>query len=58
MRMARRAAEWVAWAEWTCDIRQVPVTVKESGLRPALCFGRQQNRRVEVISTHPPAASM
>jgi hypothetical protein len=31
MRMARRAAEWVAWAEWTCDIGhcrrnlQVPV---------------------------------
>ncbi len=36
MHMARRAAAWVAWVEWTCDIRQVAVTVKESGLRPAL----------------------
>src|ERR1700730_16220386 len=39
MHMARRAAAWAAWAAWTCDIRhcgrnlQVPVTVKESGLR-------------------------
>jgi|SRR6267154_1045430 len=45
MRMARRAAAWAAWAEWTCNIPlqrtlQVPVTVKESGLRPAFCFVR------------------
>jgi hypothetical protein len=54
MHMARRAA---AWAVWTCDIRhcrrnlQVPVTVKESGLRPALCFGHYFAGR--VLSSKP-----
>jgi hypothetical protein len=43
--MAPRAAAWAAWAAWTCNIRpcrrnlQVLVTVKESGLRPALFLG-------------------
>src|ERR1700690_3445057 len=45
MHMARRAAAWAAWAAWTCNIRhcgrtlQVPVTVKERGVRPALFLG-------------------
>src|ERR1019366_7390109 len=50
MHMARRAAAWAAWAAWTCNIRhcgrtlQVPVTVKESGLRPALSLGALGDR--------------
>jgi hypothetical protein len=44
--MVRRVAAWVAWAAWTCNTRTrrrrpaVPVTVKRSGLRPALFFVR------------------
>ena len=46
-----------AWAAWTCNIRhcrrnlQVPVTVKESGLRPALCFWASRRSSGE---TQPP----
>jgi hypothetical protein len=43
MHMARRAAAWVAWAAWTCNIAPLQATpaiagngLKESGLRPAL----------------------
>jgi hypothetical protein len=52
MHTARRAAAWAAWAEWTCNIRycrrtlQVPVAVKQSGLRPALVYGAPGRRVV------------
>ncbi|SRR5882672_4532720 len=60
MHMARRAAAWVAWAEWTCSIRhcrrnlQVPVTVKESGLRPALCFCCPNELSAAANGAQPP----
>jgi hypothetical protein len=38
MHMAHRAAAWVAWAVWTCNIPQRGIRSKESGLRPALFF--------------------
>jgi len=45
MLTVRRAAAWVAWAEWTCSIAPLQATpaiagngLKESGLRPALFF--------------------
>jgi hypothetical protein len=46
MHMAPRAAAWVAWAAWTCNIRhcrrnlQVPLLSKGAGFGPLPFFGR------------------
>jgi hypothetical protein len=66
MHMAPRAAAWVAWAEWTCNIRhcrrtlQVALQSRRAGFGPLSVFlgAREPERRrsayLLVAALHPP----